>query len=53
LLKSKGQRWRTAARLYKRKNARLKIQSGISGNINLYLMMCVFILKAVISRWWV
>ena len=37
----------------KRKNARLKIQSGISGNINLYLMMCVFILKAVISRWWV
>jgi hypothetical protein len=25
LLKSKGQLWRTAARLYKRKNARLKI----------------------------
>ena len=35
----------------KRKNARLKIQSDINRAIYLYLLMCVFIFAAVISRW--
>jgi len=40
-------------KLYKHKKAQLHSATGHKGIINNYMMMCVFILVAKITCWWV